>query len=250
MVIAASPVRAPSRMPVADSMYAPLVDVPTSPLKTHETASTSIGFFRSSISAAAPRPTSVPSVSRKLITNSVRRIGRKLRRSTPAMSSLSAIGAIETGIAMTARGAWPCPSRMPAAAITAMPVMMAPRTLRCSSTMMITNPAMPSSTSALRRSPILTGTPGTVELATMPISFRPMKARKSPMPTAKLCFIDGEIELASQVRAPTSVMIRKMTPLTNTAPRRCCQVTPSAARPKAMNAFSPMYGATAMGRFA
>ena len=37
---------------------------------------------------------------------------------------------------------------------------------------------------------------------------------------------------------------------TNTAPSRCCQVMPSAARPKAMNAFSPMYGATAKGRFA
>src|SRR5205085_5288431 len=45
-------------------------------------------------------------------------------------------------------------------------------------------------------------------------------------------------------------MIRKTTPLTKTAPRRCCQVMPKAARPKAMNAFSPMYGATAIGRFA
>ena len=44
--------------------------------------------------------------------------------------------------------------------------------------------------------------------------------------------------------------MRKITPLTNTAPRRCCHVTPSAARPKAMKAFSPMYGATAIGRFA
>ena len=68
------------------------------------------------------------------------------------------------------------------------------------------------------------------------------------MPTAKLCFIDGEMASASHWRMPARVMIRKTTPLTNTAPRRCCQVTPSVARPKAMNAFSPMYGATAMGR--
>ena len=97
---------------------------------------------------------------------------------------------------------------------------------------------------------LFTGTPGTLEPATMPISLRPMKARKRPMPAAKLCFIDGEIAAASQLRKPTSVMIRKTTPLTKTAPRRCCQVMPSAARPKAMKAFSPMYGATAIGRFA
>jgi hypothetical protein len=50
----------------------------------------------------------------------------------------------------------------------------------------------------------------------------------------------GEIELASQPRRPAKVMMRKTTPLTKTAPRRCCHVTPSAAKPKAMKAFSPM----------
>ena len=56
--------------------------------------------------------------------------------------------------------------------------------------------------------------------------------------------------LASHFRTPRSVMTMKMTPLTNTAPRRCCQVMPNAASPNAMNAFSPMYGATAIGRLA
>ena len=100
VVIAATPVRAPSRMPTADSMYAPLVEVPRSPLRQQETASTVIGFsisgkfpFASSISPAAPTPTSVPRVSRKLIRNRVSRIGRNDRRRTPRMSSCSAIGA-------------------------------------------------------------------------------------------------------------------------------------------------------------
>ena len=85
MTTAARPVRAPSRMPVADSMYAPLVDVPTSDAKTHDRASTSIGFSTcgklpslSSMLPAAPTPTSVPSVSRNDISTSVSSTGRKL----------------------------------------------------------------------------------------------------------------------------------------------------------------------------
>src|ERR1051326_5268224 len=109
-------------------------------------------------------------------------------------------------------------------------------------------PAIASSTSGECRFPIFTGTP--VPAVTMPVSFRPMKARNSPMPAAKLYLRLGEIALPSHPRKPMNVMIRKITPLTKTAPRRCCQVMPSAARPKAMNAFSPMYGATAIGRLA
>src|SRR5216683_5871891 len=41
---AASPVRTPSRLPVADSMYAPAVDLPTRPLSMQVAASTIIGF--------------------------------------------------------------------------------------------------------------------------------------------------------------------------------------------------------------
>ena len=70
------------------------------------------------------------------------------------------------------------------------------------------------------------------------------------MPAAKLCLSVGEIESASQARIPRSVMTRKNTPATNTAPSRSCQEMPRAVSPKAMNAFSPMYGATATGRFA
>ena len=77
-----------------------------------------------------------------------------------------------------------------------------------------------------------------------------MNARKSPMPTAKLYFKLGEMAFANQVRKPAKVMTRNSRPLMKTAPSRCCQVMPRAARPKAMKAFSPMYGATAIGRFA
>src|SRR5258708_5699862 len=84
-------------MPAADSIYAPLVEVPMAPLNMQASASTIIGRvtsgkspFSSSIPPAAPTPTSVPSVSRRLIRNSVSRTGRKLQCSTPTMSSLPA----------------------------------------------------------------------------------------------------------------------------------------------------------------
>lgn len=60
------------------------------------------------------------------------------------------------------------------------------------------------------------------------------------MPTAKLCFKLAEIERASQVRRRRAVMTVNARPLTNTAPSRCCQPIPIAAKPKAMKAFSPM----------
>ena len=60
------------------------------------------------------------------------------------------------------------------------------------------------------------------------------------MPTAKLCFRLGEMAAASHGRTRSTVMIAKSRPPQKTAPSRCCQVMPSAARPKAMNAFSPM----------
>ena len=70
------------------------------------------------------------------------------------------------------------------------------------------------------------------------------------MPTAKACFMLGLMELASQPRIPSNVMTRKTSPETKTAPRRSCQPIPREASPKAMKAFSPMYGATAIGRLA
>ncbi len=70
------------------------------------------------------------------------------------------------------------------------------------------------------------------------------------MPTAKLNLRLGEMASASQARRPATEMTRKSRPPRKTAPSRCCHVTPSAASPKAMNAFSPMYGATAIGRLA
>ena len=129
-----------------------------------------------------------------------------------------------------------------------MPIRIAPRTRSRISAIITMNPPMASSTCGLRRLPIFTGTP--VPLSTMPVSVSPMNARKRPMPAAKLNFKLCEIDFASQPRSPISVMMRKRTPLTKTDPIRCCQVIPSAPSPKAMNAFSPMYGATAMGRFA
>ena len=85
----------------------------------------------------------------------------------------------------------------------------------------------------------------------MPVSYRPMNARNRPMPTAKLCFMLGEIASASQ-RAHAEQRDDEEDHAADEdraealLPRRCR----SAARPKAMKAFSPMYGATAIGRLA
>ena len=55
-----------------------------------------------------------------------------------------------------------------------------------------------------------------------------------------MCFMLGEMEFASQVRIPSNVMTTNPAPLTNTVPSRCSRPIPIVARPKAMNAFSPM----------
>lgn len=67
-----------------------------------------------------------------------------------------------------------------------------------------------------------------------------MRARKRPIPTAKLCLRLGEIDAASHGRIRSMVKAAKAAPLTKTAPSRCCQEMPRAERPKAMKAFSPM----------
>ena len=58
---------------------------------------------------------------------------------------------------------------------------------------MTTKPKTASSTGVLRMSPSCTGT--ACALFTMPASKRPMNVRNRPMPAAKLCFIDGEIDV-------------------------------------------------------
>ena len=60
------------------------------------------------------------------------------------------------------------------------------------------------------------------------------------MPAAKLYFRLGEMAFASFERTWNRVSSRNTTPATNTEPRRCSHVAPSATRPNAMNAFSPM----------
>jgi hypothetical protein len=69
------------------------------------------------------------------------------------------------------------------------------------------------------------------------------------MPTAKECFMLGD-RVASFGPAPIRTRTANPSPATSTVPRRCCQVIPMVARPKARKAFSPMYGAAAIGRFA
>ena len=62
------------------------------------------------------------------------------------------------------------------------------------------------------------------------------------MPTAKLCFMLGEIDRASQARRPSTVMSKNSTPLTKTVPSRCSKLIDHGGRAsvKAMKAFSPM----------
>ena len=71
------------------------------------------------------------------------------------------------------------------------------------------------------------------------------------MPTAKLCFSERGIAFASQLRTLNTVSTVKSTPARKIAPSAVCQLNPIPfTTVKTMNAFSPMYGAMANGRFA
>jgi len=71
------------------------------------------------------------------------------------------------------------------------------------------------------------------------------------MPTLKPTFSFSGMEFTSQVRMFRTVSTAKMAPEMKMAPRACCHENPMTfTTVKAMNAFSPMYGAMAKGRFA
>jgi hypothetical protein len=124
--------------------------------------------------------------------------------------------------------------------VTTMPMSSAPCT-RCTSSHAVTRkPRMASSVPGLVMLPSATGDPGTPS-ATTPTAFNPMKVRKRPMPTAKLCLSERGIALASQLRTRNTVRIVKSTPARKIAPNAVCQGNPMPfTTVKAMKAFSPM----------
>src|SRR5438034_10727358 len=96
---AVNPVLPPASTPVADSMKAPEVDVPTKAAKITESASTVIGRsicgkfpFSSRNPARADTPISVPIESTKAIIKIVSTIGKNLQLSAPRKSTQNSIG--------------------------------------------------------------------------------------------------------------------------------------------------------------
>lgn len=71
--------------------------------------------------------------------------------------------------------------------------------------------------------PIFTGAPATPRV-TRPVSLRPMKVRKRPIPTAKAHLRERGIASASQLRTLKTVRMEKTMPATKTAPMAVCQV--------------------------
>src|SRR5512135_380848 len=107
----AKPVRPPASIPVADSMYAPAVVVPTNGANIVASASVSMGRsicgnspFSSRKPARADTPISVPIVSTKAITKIVSTTGKKLQLNTPEKSSLRKTGARLGGALIQACG--------------------------------------------------------------------------------------------------------------------------------------------------
>ena len=121
-----------------------------------------------------------------------------------------------------------------------MPMRMAPRTRRTSSQAMRKNPAIASRVGGLDNAPRATGAPLTPSV-TIPVSFRPMNVRNSPMPTAKLHLSESGMALAIQARTLITVSTVNKTPARKIAPKATCHDRPIPwTTVKAINAFSPM----------
>ena len=115
---AVRPVRPPASTPVADSMNAPEVVVPTMEAKMIESASAAMGRsicgrfpFSSRNPARAETPINVPIVSTKAMMKIVRTTGKKPQVRTPEKSSLRKIGESEGGMLTQALGAGATPNR-------------------------------------------------------------------------------------------------------------------------------------------
>ena len=86
---------------------------------------------------------------------------------------------------------------------------------------------------------------------TMPAFARPMRAMKSPIPTATAFFIPAGIALMIFSRIPKMERTMKMIPSIRTAVKASCHEHPIPKHTvNVKNALSPIPGASATGRFA
>ena len=168
------------------------------------------------------RPIRVPTVSTKAMMKMISTTGKNLRLSAPLMSSFIRMGETSGGRLTNCSGIGVTLSQMERSVVVTMPMTMAPLTLLAIRTTTRRNPATARSTEGEVMSPSLTGAPG-IPGTTSPVSFRPMKVRKSPIPTAKLHLSEKGIASASQERTLKTVSSVKSTPATKTAPSATCQ---------------------------
>jgi len=179
-------------------------------------------------------------VSTKAITKTMTTTGSASRVRAPAMSSWPRIGVRLGGALTNAVGSGVIPvSREPTKA-RAIPIVSAPVTRRAIRTSVRPSAASATSVAGARSAPRATGAPGAPS-ATTPMSFRPMKVTKRPMPTAKACLSERGRAAASHPRTRNTVSSVNATPARKIAPRAVCQGKPIPfTTVKAMNAFSPM----------
>ena len=133
-----------------------------------------------------------------------------------------------------------------------MPIRIAPRTRRTTSTSVTSRPTTKTSIGQLTILPLMPSPTGTVLFAasgtrrTKPASTSPMMVRNSPMPTPIAVLSCVGTERNTAVRRPVSTRIAMSTPSITTSPIASAQVICGAIS-NATSAFTPSPAASAIG---
>jgi hypothetical protein len=132
-----------------------------------------------------------------------------------------------------------------------MPIRIAPRTTRTSSTDVSSRPATKTTVgqpASAPPTPSSTGTGPPAGLLTKPASTKPMNVMNRPIPTLIAVFRADGTAWKIAVRCPVSTSTEMMSPSSTTRPIASAQVMPgSLAIPKVTKAFRPRPVASASG---
>ena len=259
---AVNPVRPPACTPEALSAKAVVELVPSSEPATIALLSASSArpkrFLPSASSSRPARPTtpySVPVASNTSTSTNTSTTCSSTASgappswcSSPGRSSCRKVGARLGG---SDTRPWYCtsPASQPAAVTARMPIRMAPRTRRASSTAISRKPPSASSGGTVFSGPSASMVSW---LATITLDFcSAMIARNRPMPATMDARSEAGIPATSHARMPLSDSTRNTSPEMNTAASACCHGSPAAPTTvKAKNAFRPMPGAMPTGKLA
>ncbi len=211
------------------------------------TASTSIGRSisgRSPFSLRNPpradTPIRVPMVSTNAVMKMVSTTGNARQVSAPRKSSCQTMGVMLGGMLTIARGGAATCATKATSAVTTMPSRIAPGNFRITRIAIRMKPNMATTAGGEVRLPACTGAPGTPSF-TSPVSFRPMKVRNKPIPTAKLYRSTVGTPSTIHCRRRKTVITMKAAPAMKIAASAVCQLNPKTLHTvKAINAFSPM----------